>query len=144
MAGCLCDPPFSFDMLKRIALVGLFVSMLLIGAAYASAFFGATAIGGWLIAMGSSGVMVFVLLLGAIHRGFLRRRFLGFVFLISFLALAGGFAVALRASDPKAESRLWLGLPVGAAVIIYIVGLLPMLILPIAYAMSFDDEERAE
>jgi hypothetical protein len=46
-------------------------------------------------------------------------------------------------------TRLWLGLPARAAVVIYGVGLLPIIVLPVAYAMTFetltlsaDDVER--
>jgi hypothetical protein len=61
-----------------------------------------------------------------------------FAFAICFICLAAGFAVALLAPAVTPDSRLWLGLPHGAAVILYVVGFLPMLVLPIAYALTFE------
>ncbi|HEX9084509.1 MAG TPA: hypothetical protein VF836_07205, partial [Gemmatimonadaceae bacterium] len=37
-------------------------------------------------------------------------------------------------------STLWLGLPVRAAIVIYGVGLLPIIVLPIAYALTFETQ----
>jgi hypothetical protein len=51
--------------------------------------------------------------------------------------MAGGFCAALL-QQPPSPDELWLGLPRGAAIILYIVGFLPMVILPIAYALTFD------
>jgi hypothetical protein len=42
------------------------------------------------------------------------------------------------------DSRLWLGLPQGAAIILYIVGFLPLLVLPMAYAVTFDKTTLSE
>jgi hypothetical protein len=54
------------------------------------------------------------------------------------LAVGFGAALLLPASD-GALSRLWLGLPARAAIVIYGVGLLPIIILPVAYAMTFEE-----
>jgi hypothetical protein len=35
-------------------------------------------------------------------------------------------------------SRLWLGLPERAAIVIYGIGLLPIIVLPVAYALTFE------
>ncbi|HEX9249550.1 MAG TPA: hypothetical protein VF856_08620, partial [Gemmatimonadaceae bacterium] len=37
-------------------------------------------------------------------------------------------------------STLWLGLPARAAIVIYGVGLLPIVVLPIAYALTFESQ----
>jgi hypothetical protein len=37
-------------------------------------------------------------------------------------------------------SKLWLGLPARAAVVIYGIGLLPIVVLPVAYALTFDTQ----
>lgn len=55
-----------------------------------------------------------------------------------FLILVGAFAAALRL--PGAGEPLLLGLPLRAAIVLYGVGLLPALILPLAYALTFDDD----
>jgi hypothetical protein len=43
----------------------------------------------------------------------------------------------LLAGPVTAESRLFLGLPAGAAIVVYGIGLLPLVILPVAYALTF-------
>ena len=42
--------------------------------------------------------------------------------------------------DPGAAEPLWLGLPRRAAIILYGIGLLPTLVLPVAYALTFADQ----
>jgi hypothetical protein len=39
---------------------------------------------------------------------------------------------------PAESEPLWLGLPRRAAIVLYGVGLLPMFVLPVAYALTFD------
>jgi hypothetical protein len=53
------------------------------------------------------------------------------------LILLGGFSAALRAAPVTPESRLFFGLPAGAAIVVYVIGLLPLVILPVAYALTF-------
>jgi len=60
-----------------------------------------------------------------------------FAFVIIILAIGFGAALALPATEGPL-SRLWLGLPGRAAIVIYGVGLLPIIVLPIAYAMTFE------
>ena len=48
-----------------------------------------------------------------------------------------------RSALPATESplsRLWLGLPARAAVVIYGIGLLPIVVLPVAYALTFETQ----
>ena len=59
-------------------------------------------------------------------------------FVAMFFVLLIGFGAALAMSPESAASRLWLGLPARAAVIIYGVGVLPLFVLPIAYALTFE------
>src|SRR3954470_21228647 len=115
-------------MTKSRALLGLFVSMLCVGGAYAAAFLpgGAPAWGNWLMALGNAGVMVFTLVLGAARKNRVAHPALKFVFAYTFLALFAGFGAALRAPTPSPDARLILGLPAGAAIVLYIVGLSPM------------------
>ena len=37
-------------------------------------------------------------------------------------------------------STLWLGLPARAAIVIYGIGLLPIVVLPVAYALTFESQ----
>jgi hypothetical protein len=62
-------------------------------------------------------------------------------FLFVVVTLAAGFcaALALPATE-SAQSHLWLGLPIRAALVIYGIGLLPIVVLPVAYALTFESQ----
>ena len=78
------------------------------------------------------------MILGAVRgAGGIGRLKIPFAFVILILAIGFGAALALPASEGPL-SRLWLGLPARAAVVIYGVGLLPIIVLPVAYAMTFE------
>ena len=62
-----------------------------------------------------------------------------FAFVILMLVIGFGAALALPATE-GALSKLWLGLPARAAIVIYGVGLLPIFVLPIAYALTFETQ----
>ncbi len=107
--------------------------------AYGSAFApgGAPPWAPWLFAGSTIVAMAAITALGA-ARG---RAGLGAVrlpLLVMTLLLLAGFATALALPPVTAASPLWLGLPPAAAVLLYGVGLLPTLVLPLAYARSFD------
>jgi hypothetical protein len=129
-------------MTKRFAIAAIFVCMVLIAAAYASAFLpgGAPRIAEFVVAIATAGVMVSTMTLGAARGGRVESIALRVIFVITFVLLAAGFCAALMTAPVTPQARLWLGLPKGAAIIIYIVGLVPMLVLPIAYAVTFKDE----
>lgn len=126
--------------MRRFALAVIFGSMLLLAGSYASAFLpgGAPAFVPWVFATATAGSMIAVLLLGVARRG-LRLGILGWVFAFCFLCVAGGFWLALAAEPVRAGATFWAGLPKGAATILFVVGLLPMVVLPMAYALTFDD-----
>jgi hypothetical protein len=125
-------------MTKRIALGAMALSALAIAAAYAAAFLpgGAPGWAPWLMALGIPTALVAVMVLGAAREGRVGRLALPFAF--SFLVLAAGFglALALPAAE-RAGMPLVLGLPLRASVIIYGIGLFPIVVLPIAYALTF-------
>jgi hypothetical protein len=125
--------------MKRFALALLFFSMVVLAVAYATALLpgGSPPFAPWIFALGTASSMVAVLILGAARKG-AGLGALKWVFAFCFVSVAGGFAVALMAPPVTATSRLWLGLPAGAAAILFLVGLVPMLILPVAYALTFD------
>jgi hypothetical protein len=138
-------------MTKSFATSVIFISMLLIALSYATAFLpgGAPDWAAWVIALSMSALMVAVLILGAAKGGAVRHNGLRAIFVLTFLALAVGFALALRAPVPTPDAPLFLGLPHGAAIIMFVVGFLPMLVLPLAYALTFEetnlsDEELAD
>jgi hypothetical protein len=57
----------------------------------------------------------------------------------TFVVIVGGFAAALLLPAEAAGARLVLGLPLRAAVVLYGVGLCPLLVLPLTYALTFDE-----
>jgi hypothetical protein len=59
-----------------------------------------------------------------------------FAFVVLVLAVGFCAALALPATE-SSISRLWLGLPARAAIVVYGIGLLPIVILPVAYAVTF-------
>jgi prepilin signal peptidase PulO-like enzyme (type II secretory pathway) len=61
-----------------------------------------------------------------------------FAFVVTVLAI--GFSAALAISPEGPGSRLWLGLPLRAAIVIYGIGLLPIIVLPVAYALTFETQ----
>ncbi|HLL48460.1 MAG TPA: hypothetical protein VK399_17290 [Longimicrobiaceae bacterium] len=132
-------------MSKRSALAGLFLSTLLIAAGYASAFLPGDPPrwAPWALAMGTAAILVASMALGAMRRGGVGR--LAVPFALVFLILAGGFGAALAMPGADAaDATLWLGLPPRAAIVLYGIGLLPLLFLPLAYALTFDEMTLSE
>lgn len=128
------------DTTRRSALVALVVGILAIAIGYAAAFFrgGAPAWAPWLLALGMPVALGAIMILGA-ARG---RMGIGplkypFAFVVAVLAIGFCAALALPATESPL-SRLWLGLPARAAIVIYGIGLLPIIVLPVAYALTFE------
>jgi len=128
------------DATRRAALVALFLGIAAIGAGYAAAFSrtGTPVWAAWLLALGMPVALGAIMILGA-ARG---RRGIGpltipFAFVVAVLVIGFGAALALPATEGPL-STLWLGLPARAAIVIYGVGLLPIVVLPIAYALTFE------
>jgi hypothetical protein len=133
--------PLPTPPLKRAALSGIVISTLAIASGYASAFVqkGGTTWGTWAFALGTTGVLVSTLALGATQR----RGGLGKLVLplaLVALLLGGGFCLVLWLPDLGSAEPLVLGLPRRAAIILYGVGLLPIVVLPVAYALTFADQ----
>jgi hypothetical protein len=130
----------------RVALALLVTATALIALAYASAFGedGPPSWSAWLLATGVPMALVGVMVLGAARAGRLPRS-LALAFTVVGLMLAGGFALALALpAGLGAAEPLILGLPRRAAIVVYGVGLLPVLVLPAAYAMTFDAQTLRE
>ncbi len=132
-------------MVKRAALSAIFLATLAVATAYTAAFLpgGAPAWANWLLAMGIAVALPATMVLGAERNGRIGKLAIPFAFV--FLVIAGGFglALALPASEGPGAS-LWFGLPVRAAIILYGIGLLPVLIVPVAYALTFDEMTLSE
>lgn len=128
-------------MARRYSLFALLAGTLAIAAAYASAFLPGDPPGwaAWALGIGSATVMVSAAAMGAARAD----RGLGPLKLplaLTFGVVAGGFAIVLSMppADP-ANPTLFLGLPVRVAIVLLGIGLLPLLVLPLSYALTFED-----
>lgn len=127
-------------MTRRLSVLALFLSTLVVVAVFASGFlpgdpppWAAPALVGAIASLVTA-----MLALGA-ARGERGVAGLGWVLLFTFVVLAGGFGLALALPPETADGALWLGLPRRAAIVLYGIGLLPVLVLPLAYAATFDE-----
>ena len=133
-------------MARRFALFLLFASVIAIAAAYATAFLpgDTTIVSGLLMIFGISAMAVSMMTLGALREGE-KPGVLGFAFAFVFAILMVGFSAVLLMPGPdSAASRLFLGLPPRAAIVLYGIGFLPVLVLPYIYAKTFDDRTLTE
>lgn len=132
-------------MAHRISLSVLFLSTLAIAAVYAAAFLpgGAPPWAVYLLAAATPASMIAAMALGAVKGG--RLGMLWIPFGLAFVVIAGGFwlVLALPAADPAAP-ELWLGLPRRTAIVLYGIGLVPYLIVPVSYALTFDGRTLTE
>lgn len=116
----------------------LVTGILLVGSAYASAFLpgGAPGWAPWSFVLGTATSFVAFLVLGAGKKG--RIGWLAWPFGFLFVALVAslGAGLLLPPADPV-DPALLLGLPFPAAVVILGAGFLPLLLLPLAYALDF-------
>lgn len=130
------------DTTRRTALVALVAGILAIALGYGAAFSrgGTPSWAPWLLALGIPVALGAIMILGA-ARG---RMGIGplkypFAFVVATLAIGFGAALALPATEGPL-SELWLGLPARAAIVIYGIGLLPIIVLPVAYALTFETQ----
>jgi hypothetical protein len=128
------------DNTRRAALLALMIGIVVIAIGYAAAFFpeGTPTWAPWLLALGIPVSLGAIMILGA-ARG---RAGIGplkypFAFVVAVLAVGFCAALAIPATESPL-SRLWLGLPERAAIVIYGIGLLPIIVLPVAYALTFE------
>lgn len=127
------------EPVRRVALTGLAAGVAAVGVAYGSAFLPGPAPewAPWLMAGGTVGSIVAAMALGAVKGD--RLGSLAATFAAVLLLVGGGFfaILALPPTDP-ADPALVLGLPLRAALLLYGIGLLPTLLVPVAYALTFD------
>lgn len=132
--------------LRRAAVTAIAVAALAIAAAYA-----AIAVTGgtprwapWLFVAGIDLLLLALMTLGAARPGRGVGR-LAIPFGLTGVIIAAGFGalLLLPPADP-ADPTLWLGLPPRAAVVLYLIGFLPVLVLPLAYALTFDELTLSE
>jgi hypothetical protein len=125
--------------MKSAALAAVFLATLAIGVIYVVALATGTtpAWGGAVFAVAIPVVLVAFMVMGAARAGRPIGR-LWFAFGYTFVVLAGGFLLALALPAEGAGARLVFGLPLRAAIIMYVIGLFPAFVVPAAYALTFD------
>lgn len=126
-------------MHARLALRSFVAGVLAVALAYGLAFLppGAARWAPWIMAAGIALTMASAMALGASRPG-RPLGALGWVFAGAFVLILGGFWLALGLTPAGGGEPLWLGLPRRAAILVYGIGLLPVFLLPVAYAMTFD------
>ncbi len=125
-------------MTRSLSLRVLVLALIAVAGAYAAAFLpgGPPPWASWSLLGGTVVSILAISALGAAPaEGGVGR--LGWVFALTFLLVAGGLGLALALPEPVAGDPLVLGLPLGAAILVYCVGLLPLLVVPLAYAWTF-------
>ena len=135
------------DATRRAALAALFISIAAIAVGYTAAFSksGTPSWAPWLLALGIPVALGAIMILGAARgRSGIGPLKIPFAFVVVVLIIGFGAALVLPATEGPL-SKLWLGLPARAAIVIYGVGLLPIIVLPVAYALTFETQTlRAE
>ena len=131
---------------RRGAMRLVALSTAVTGAAYACSFGppAAARIAPWLLAIGANALILSLMALGALRRDRL-PRVLAWVFGGLFVLCAGAFLLALALPAREgAGGPMLLGLPLRTAIVIYGVGVLPMFVLPFAYAFTFESLNLTE
>jgi hypothetical protein len=132
--------------MKRFVLTLVILSCATVGVGYAGAFLpgGTPSWSPWCMAIGTNGALMSLMALGASRRGTLPAALI-LTFIGMFVLCAGAFSYAL--AMPAAEGAggaLLVGLPIRTAVLLYSVGVAPIVILPFAYALTFDKSTLSE
>ena len=130
------------DTTRAAALTALCMAILCIAIGYAAAFgqSGTPVWAPWLLALGIPVSLGAIMILGAARgRSGIGPLKLPFLFVVAVLAIGFCAALALPATESPL-SKLWLGLPARAAIVIYGIGLLPIVVLPGVYALTFETQ----
>lgn len=141
-SGSPARPNPAGDSTRSWAVAVLFVSIAAIAISYAAAFRngGTPAWSPWLIAIAVPVAVVAIMVLGAARgRSGIGRLKVPFAF-VALILIAGFTAALTLPATESPASELWLGLPLRAAIVIYGIGLLPIVILPVAYAITFETQ----
>ena len=132
--------------MKRLLIRLLAASCGLVAIAYAATFVSATP-PSWApiaLAIGANGVIMTLMAIGAVRHDTMPRS-LVWTFVGLFVLCAGAFVVALLMPVQEGVGGpLLLGLPLRSAIVLYGVGVLPIAILPFAYALTFESSTLSE
>jgi hypothetical protein len=132
--------------MKRLLIRLLAASCGLVAIAYV-AMFVSTAPPAWApisLAIGANGVIMALMAIGAVRHDTMPRS-LVWTFIGLFVLCAGAFVVALLLPAQEGPGGpLLLGLPLRSALVLYSVGVVPIAILPLAYALTFESSTLSE
>jgi hypothetical protein len=110
-----------------------------VGAAYAAAIAvtPAPAWAPWALALGGTSSSIGLFVVGAARRRAMTR---GVALALAglFLLIAGAFGAALALPAEGPGGALFLGLPVRLAIVFYVVGLVPTVVLPVVFGVTFE------
>ena len=96
------------------------------------------------LAVGANGVIMALMAIGAVRHDTMPKS-LVWTFIGLFVLCAGAFVVALLLpAQEGAGGPLLLGLPLRTAIVLYGVGVVPIAILPFAYALTFESSTLSE
>jgi hypothetical protein len=133
----------------RQKLVGLIaLACVFVAAGYVGVFMSApSAAPAWApmaLAIGANGLIMTLMALGAVRHDTMPRA-LAWTFVGLFVLCAGAFVVALLLPAREgAGGPLLLGLPLRTAIVLYTVGVIPIGVLPFAYALTFESSTLSE
>ena len=133
-------------MLKSYILGLVVLSLLIVGAGYAGSFGpgGPPAWAPWCLSTGTCGTLMSLMALGAVRRGRI-APVLRWVFAGMFLFCAGCFAVALALpANEGAGGTLLFGFPLRSTIVLLGIAVVPILIFPFAWALTFDSSMLSE
>lgn len=133
-------------MLKSCILGLVVLSLLVVGAGYAGSFLpgGPPAWSPWCLAIGTCGAIMSLMALGAVRRGRI-APVLRVVFAGMFLFCGGCFALALTLpADEGAGGPLLFGFPLRSTIVLLGVAVVPILVFPFAWALTFDSSMLSE
>jgi hypothetical protein len=128
---------------NRLGWIGLVGGLLLQAIGYLSAFITTYEIPAWIVALGVTSVLTGTLILGATRKGRLSapaRLAAGAMFAILTVCFVAAAALPVETHNEP----FWLGLPRRAAIVLLGVGVLPMLVLTLAYASDHRDDDLDE
>jgi hypothetical protein len=125
---------------ERFSISLLSVGALLVALSYALTFAAEASIAPWFLAAGATLVLTGLGLLGAGERA----PRLAAVVLVACALTFLGFATALVIKPHAVNGPLLLGLPRATTLMLLLTGLVPLVLLPVAYALLFTREVLAD
>jgi hypothetical protein len=130
-------------VLKSLVLALVVLSLLVVGAGYAGSFFSAPW-SPWCLAIGTCGALMSMMALGSIRRGKIAPA-LRWVFVGMFLFCTACFCVALALpANEGAGGPLLFNFPLRATIVLLGVAIVPILVMPFAWALTFDSAMLSE